>query len=53
MSRWLDGYAYHVELTPAPFVGATVVALTLALVTVGVHSFSVARIKPVTALRYE
>ena len=30
-----------------------VVALVLALLTVGVHSFSVARIKPVTALRYE
>lgn len=53
MSRWLDGYAYHAELTPTPFVGATVVALVLALLTVGVHSFSVARIKPVTALRYE
>jgi putative ABC transport system permease protein len=53
MSRWLDGYAYHVDLTLAPFVGATVVALVLALLTVGVHSFSVARIKPVAALRYE
>lgn len=53
MSRWLDGYAYHVELTLVPFVGATAIALGLAVLTVGVHSFSVARIKPVTALRYE
>jgi putative ABC transport system permease protein len=53
MSKWLDGYAYHVELTLTPFVGAAIVALVLALLTVGVHSFSVARIKPVTALRYE
>ncbi len=53
MSEWLDGYAYHVGLTPMPFVGATAVALALAVLTVGVHSFSVARIKPVVALRYE
>jgi putative ABC transport system permease protein len=53
MSQWLDGYAYHVDLTVLPFVGATAVALVLALFTVGVHSFSVARIKPVAALRYE
>ena len=53
MSEWLDSYAYHVGLTPMPFVGATAVALALAVLTVGVHSFSVARIKPVVALRYE
>jgi putative ABC transport system permease protein len=53
MSQWLNGYAYHVDLTLTPFVGATVVAAVLALLTVGVHSFSVARIKPVVALRYE
>jgi putative ABC transport system permease protein len=53
MSRWLDGYAYHVELTLLPFVAATAIALVLAVLTVGVHSFAVARIKPVAALRYE
>jgi putative ABC transport system permease protein len=53
MSRWLNGYAYHVELTAVPFPGATVIALVLALLTVGVHSFAVARMKPATALRYE
>jgi putative ABC transport system permease protein len=53
MSRWLDGYAYHVELTLVPFIGATAIALVLAVLTVGAYSFSVARTKPVTALRYE
>jgi len=53
MSQWLNGYAYHVDLTALPFIGATAVALVLALFTVGVHSFSVARIKPVVALRCE
>jgi putative ABC transport system permease protein len=53
MSEWLDGYAYQVELTPMPFLSATAVALALAVLTVGMHSFSVARIRPVAALRYE
>src|SRR5262249_23200303 len=53
MHEWLDGYAYHVELTALPFIGATAIALVLAVLTVGVHSFSVARIQPVVALRYE
>jgi putative ABC transport system permease protein len=53
MSKWLAGYAYHIELTPLPFVAATAAALVLAVLTVGLHSFSVARVKPVAALRYE
>jgi putative ABC transport system permease protein len=53
MSKWLDGYAYHIELTPVPFVVATAAAVLLAVLTVGLHSFSVARVKPVAALRYE
>jgi putative ABC transport system permease protein len=53
MSQWLAGYAYHVDLTPTPFIAATAIALVLALTTVGVHSLAVARIKPAAALRYE
>ena len=53
MSRWLDGFAYHVDLTPWPFIAAAAAAVALALLTVSVHSYSVARIKPVVALRYE
>jgi putative ABC transport system permease protein len=53
MSQWLAGYAYHVDLTLTPFLAATSLALVLALLTVGVHSLAVARIKPVAALRYE
>jgi len=53
MSRWLDGFAYHVALTPLPFVASTALTLVVALLTVSGHSFSVARSKPVQALRYE
>jgi putative ABC transport system permease protein len=53
MSRWLAGFAYHVDLTPWPFLAAAVLALLASLVTVSAHSYTVARTKPVNALRYE
>jgi putative ABC transport system permease protein len=53
MRRWLQGFAYHVELSPAPFLAAGALALAIALATVAAHAFLVARAKPVDALRYE
>jgi len=53
MHLWLNGFAYHVELTPWPFLGATVLALALAALTVSTHCHAVASAKPVAALRYE
>jgi putative ABC transport system permease protein len=53
MQRWLQGFAYHVDLTAWPFVLAAGAALLIAWVTVSFQSFTVARAKPVEALRYE
>ena len=53
MHRWLAGFAYHVELDPLWFAAATSISLALALLTVSVHCYRVAREKPVKALRYE
>jgi putative ABC transport system permease protein len=53
MSRWLNGFAYHIELTPRPFLAAAGVAFALSLLTVSAHSFTAARMKAVQALRYE
>lgn len=53
MHLWLNGFAYHVELTPWPFLGAGVLALVLAALTVSTHCRAVASAKPVIALRYE
>ncbi len=36
MSRWLSGFAYHVELSPLIFIGATMLAVFVALITVAV-----------------
>ena len=53
LHRWLAGFADHIDLNPLTFVAAGAAALTLALATVAAHAVSVARAKPVAALRYE
>jgi len=53
MHRWLEGFAYHVSLTPLTFLEAGAIALGIALATVAGHALLVARTKPVEALRYE
>jgi putative ABC transport system permease protein len=53
MHRWLQGFAYHVDLAVWLFPAAAVLALLIALLTVSTHSILVARAKPVVALRYE
>jgi putative ABC transport system permease protein len=53
MRRWLEGFAYHVELNPLVFLAASLLALLIALVSVSGHALLVARARPVEALRYE
>jgi putative ABC transport system permease protein len=52
-SRWLNGFAYHVNLELWMFLAAGTIALTIALFTVSGQAFLAARAKPVKALRYE
>jgi putative ABC transport system permease protein len=52
-SRWLNGFAYHVNLELWMFLAAGTIALTIALFTVSGQAFLAARAKPVRALRYE
>jgi putative ABC transport system permease protein len=53
MRSWLGGFAYHVPLHLWLFPLAGGGALLLALATVAVQAWWVARRKPVFALRYE
>jgi putative ABC transport system permease protein len=53
MHRWLQGFAYHVDLSPLTFLLASVLALVIALAAVSGHALMVARTRPVEALRYE
>ena len=53
MHRWLEGFAYHVALSPWPLLAAAALAVGIAVLTVSAHSYAVARAKPIAALRYE
>jgi len=53
MSRWLETYAYRIELGPLFFLLPGGAALLIAWITVAGHAARVARARPVTALRYE
>ena len=53
MARWLDGFAYHTGLGPAPFVGAGALLLAVALVTVSSQALRAALADPIRALRSE
>jgi putative ABC transport system permease protein len=53
MQRWLEGFAYHIDVGLFVFVAASALALIIALVTVSGHAVLVSRARPVEALRYE
>ena len=53
MHRWLEGFAYHVNLNPMAFFLASALAVSIALATVCSQALIVARARPALALRYE
>ncbi|MEQ9425509.1 MAG: FtsX-like permease family protein [Cyclobacteriaceae bacterium] len=53
MSDWLNGFAYHVEISPWVFVAAGIGSLLIALFTIGFHTTKAAVANPVKSLRYE
>ncbi|NNE69948.1 MAG: FtsX-like permease family protein [Rhodothermales bacterium] len=53
MSRWLESFAFHIQITPWVFVGASLLALAIALGTVSLHAVRAAMANPVQSLRYE
>ena len=53
LHRWLETFAYHVELGPTVFLLAGGSALLIAVFTVSIHAFRAARIDPAEVLRSE
>lgn len=53
MQRWLQNFAYRIELSPAIFALSCLVTILLALATVSYRSLKAAVANPVNALRYE
>jgi len=50
---WLQGFDYHIPLSPIYFLAGSVIALAIAWATVFVHACRVANANPIHALRYE
>lgn len=53
MSRWLEGFAYRIDITVWPFVAAAGVSLILGWISVSFQTIRAAMTNPVEALRYE
>ena len=53
MNRWLQNYAYRIEIGLSAFVLAGLIVLVIALLTAGYQAIKAARANPVDALRYE
>ena len=53
MRDWLNQFDARIDLGPAPFVLAGLLALVIAVGTVAGHALRISRANPVHALRYE
>ena len=53
INRWLESFAYRVEVGPMVFVVALVSVLVIAWMSVSYQAFRAARVNPVQSLKYE
>jgi putative ABC transport system permease protein len=53
LHRWLEGFAYRIDINLLVFVIGGILALAIGLLTISYHTFRSARANPVKALRYE
>ena len=53
MNKWLQNFAYRIDLTIWPFLLSGLMALLIALLTVSWQAIRAATANPVEALRYE
>ena len=53
MHKWLQNFAYRVNIAPWIFVLSAVIALVIAMLTISFQAFKAALADPVDSLRYE
>lgn len=53
IKRWLDGFAYRIEMPVSPFLIATGLSVAIAILTVSIQARKAAIENPVEALKYE
>ncbi len=52
MRRWLEGFAYRIDIAPWIYLAASAAAMVVALTAVIGHALQLSRVRPVTALRH-
>jgi putative ABC transport system permease protein len=53
MHKWLNNFAYRIDMGCIPFIGAVIITVLLSLGTISYQVFKAARANPVDSLRYE
>ncbi len=53
MDRWLDNFAYRIDISFFTFLAVGIITQFIAMVTVGALAYNAARKNPVEAIRYE
>ncbi|MDD3730926.1 MAG: ABC transporter permease [candidate division Zixibacteria bacterium] len=53
MKRWLESFAYHVDIGMGVFVLTALISMVIAVITVGYQAVKTAILNPVEALRHE
>lgn len=53
VEKWLEGFAYRIDMPAFPFMMATVISIIIAVLTVSIQSRKAAIGDPVNALKYE
>jgi putative ABC transport system permease protein len=53
MTEWLNGFAYHIEMTIVTYLAAAALAIVITLITIGSQTLKAALINPATILRNE
>jgi putative ABC transport system permease protein len=51
--RWLQNFAYRINIVPWIFVLSAVIALVIAMLTISFQAYKAALADPVDSLRYE
>ena len=52
-SKWLEDFAYRINLTPIPFLTAAVIAILITILSVGYRTLKAASMNPVNSIKYE
>lgn len=53
MSRWLENFAYRIDIKLSFFIASSIIAISIALITVSFQAVKAAVADPVEALKYE